>query len=131
MTLGVLLVLLGGGVLLLVLLGGGGGGAGATQPIKIEQYTTPEGLVEVLVTVSDEVNVPKTAGGAQTVAFECVDPKGEVVLRSQQTWPLLSDGDPPAPHVHQPASPEELRRLAECRFPETTPRLEGRVGLAR
>ena len=129
-TLGVLLGVLGAGSLLLVLLGGSDE-VGGTQAIVVEQYTTPDGVVEVLATVTQEINVPATAGGAKSVAFECIDGEGEVVLRSRQQWPLLSDGDPPAPHVHQPASPEELRGLSSCRFPDTKPVLEGRVGLAR
>lgn len=130
-TLGALVAVLGLGSLLLVLLGGDGDGGGGAQAIVVEQYTTPDGAVEVLATVTDEINVPETAGGAQTASFECLDGEGEVVVRSQQPWPLQSDGDPPAPHVHQPVSPQELRRLAKCRFPDTEPRLEGRVGLAR
>ncbi len=129
-TLVVLVAVLGIGSLLLVLLGGDEE-AGGAQNIIVEQATTPDGLVEVLVTVPDEINVPETANGQTTVRFECVDAQGEAVLGSQQQWPLLSDGDPPAPHVHQPASPEEIARLSECRFPETSPVLEGRVGLAR
>lgn len=130
MTLGVLVGALAGGSLLVVLLGGGEE-AGSTQAIEVSQDTTPDGVVEVLVTVPQELNVPATAKGAANVTFECVDGDGETVLRSQQSWPLLSDGDPPAPHVHQPASPEELQRLSKCRFPDTEPVLEGRVGLAR
>lgn len=130
-TLGVLLGVLGAASLLVVLLGGDGEAAGGTQAIEVQQYTTPDGVVEVLATVSQELNVPATADGAKDVTFECVDGQDEVVLRSQQPWPLLSDGNPPAPHVHQPASPQELRRLAKCRFPGTKPALEGRVGLAR
>jgi len=129
-TLGVLLAVLAGGSLLVALVGAGGE-SGDAQAIVVEQFTTPDGVVEVLVTVSQELNVPATAGGAKNVVFECVDGKDEVVLNSQQSWPLLSDGDPPAPHVHQPATPEELQQLSKCRFPDTKPVLEGRVGLAR
>ena len=130
-TLAVLLAVLGAGSLALVLLGDDGDAAGDVRAIEVEQFTTPEGLMEILVTVSDEVNVPETAGGATTVSFECLDSEDEVVLQSQQTWPLSSDGTPPAAHVHQPASPTELRQVAKCRFPDLTPRLEGRLGLNR
>ena len=101
-TLAVLLAVLGAGSLALVLLGGGGDAAGDARAIEVEQFTTPEGLMEILVTVSDEVNVPETAAGAPTASFECLDSENEVVLRSQQTWPLSS------------VSPSSTRRRRSC-----------------
>ena len=129
MTLAVLLGALAVGSVLVVVLGDGA--SGAQELLKVEQATTPDGGLEVLVTVPTDINVPATAGGATTVLFECVNSQGEVVIGSRQGWPLASDGDPPAPHVHQPVSPRQLSGLSTCRFPETKPRLEGRVGLAR
>ena len=68
-TLGVLLAVLAGGSLLV----GAGGESGDAQAIVVEQFTTPDGVVEVLVTVSQELNVPATAEGAENVSFECVE----------------------------------------------------------
>ena len=65
-TLGVLLAVLAGGSLLVALVGAGGE-SGDAQAIVVEQFTTPDGVVEVLVTVSQELNVPATAGGAKNV----------------------------------------------------------------
>ena len=64
-TLGVLLAVLAGGSLLVALVGAGGE-SGSAQAIVVEQFTTPDGVVEVLVTVSPELNVPETAGVRRT-----------------------------------------------------------------
>lgn len=127
-TFGVLLALLAGGSLLIVLLAGGDASA---RPIAVERATTPDGLQELLITVSDEINVPATTDGRETVDLTCRDARGEAVIGAQHQWPLLKDGEPPAPHIHQPASLEELNTVAECRIEGTDPVLEGRVGLAR
>ena len=129
-TLGVLLAVLGAGSALVVLLGDGGGSNGEAL-LKVEQAVTPDGGVEILVTVPTDINVAETARGQTTVIFECLDSGGQVVIRSRQGWPLVSDGNPPAPHVHQPATPEEVSGLSTCRFRDTDPKLEGRVGLGR
>lgn len=130
-TLVVLATVLGIGSLLLLLPGDDDGEPGRAQSIAVEQVTTPQGTVELLVTISEELNVPATAAGAQSARLECLDAAGDVVLSSQQPWPLMIEESFPVPHLHQPASPEELSRLSECRFPETEPPLEGRVGPAQ
>jgi hypothetical protein len=126
-TFAVLLILLGGATAAIALLGDDA----STPPITIDQAPTPEGGVEVLVTVSDDVNVPETADGQRLVDLVCTDEAGEVVVRSQQVWPLEKDGDPPAAHAHQPVSDQELRAISACRLDGTDPELSGELGLAR
>ncbi len=70
-TLGVLLAVLGAGSALVVLLGDGGGSNGEAL-LKVEQAVTPDGGVEILVTVPTDINVAETARGQTTVIFECL-----------------------------------------------------------
>jgi len=127
-TFAVLLVLLLAGSALIVLLGSGGGDDGT---LKVEQAPTPEGGIEVLVTVPDDLNVLETTGGKPVVDLVCTDDAGGTVIRARQTWPLARDGDPPAPHAHQPASPDELKSIARCKLVGTKPELSAELGLAR
>lgn len=128
-TFAVLLVLLLAGTALIALLGGDG--EGATEGMTAEQAPTPEGGVELLITVSDELNVPETVDGAETVELVCTDGSGANVIQVRQGWPLERDGDPPAPHIHQPASPQELQTINRCELLGTDPPLSGKMGLAR
>ena len=123
----VLLIVLGGVSAAIAVFGGGS----STPAIDVRQAPLPGGGVELLVTVSDEVNVADTTGGEELVTLICTDAAGGDVVRSQQTWPLSRDGDPPAPHVHQPVSEAELCSIAACRLEGTDPELSGEVGLAR
>lgn len=124
-----LLALLLGASGLIALAGGDGGGDGGS--VKVEQAPTPDGGVELLITISDELNVPGTVDGAPTVELVCTDDAGGSVIQAVHTWPLPKDGDPPAAHVHQPASPEELQTVDECALRGTEPQLSGKLGLAR
>ena len=85
----------------------------------------------MLVTVPDELNVPETTNDRTAVDLVCTDDAGETVLRSRQGWPFLRDGDPPAPHAHQQASPAELKSIARCKLAGTEPELSDDMGLAR
>jgi len=128
-TFAVLLALLvAGSALVAVSSGGDDAGSGT---ITVEQAPTSDGGVELLVTVSDELNVPDTVDGAATVELVCVNDAGASVIQARHSWPLERDGDPPAPHVHQPASPQELQTIDECELRGTDPPLSGKLGLAR
>ena len=127
-TFAVLLVVLLGGSALIALVGSGGGDSGT---VKVEQAPTPEGGVEVLVTVPDDLNVLETTNDKAVVDLVCTDDAGGTVIRARQTWPFLRDGNPPAPHAHQPASPEELKTISRCKIVGTEPELSAELGLAR
>ncbi len=127
-TFAVLLILLVGATALILAAGGSEDSNGS---ITVRQAQTPEGGVEVLVTVPDDVNVPATTNDRTAVDLVCVDDAGETVLRSRQAWPLLKDGTPPAAHAHQQASPAELKAISRCRLVGTEPELSDDLGLAR
>lgn len=126
----VLLVLLVGASVLIVVAGGDSDGE-SSGSITVQQAPTSQGGAEVLVTVPDDLNVPATNGGNTLVDLVCTDDAGGTVLRSKQPWPFLKDGDPPAAHAHQPASPDELKSIARCELVGTEPELSGELGLAR
>lgn len=125
----VLLIVLVGASLVIVAVGAGGDGSSGS--ITVAQAPTPEGGVEVLVTVPDPLNVLETTGGEAVVDLVCTDDAGGTVVRARQTWPFLKDGNPPAAHAHQPASPAELKTIARCELVGTEPKLAGELGLAR
>lgn len=129
-TFAVLLALLVAGSALIAVTGGDDG-SGDAGSIQVQQAPLPGGGVELLVTVSDELNVPETVDGAATVELVCTDDSGANVIQARHSWPLERDGDPPAPHVHQPASPRELQTIGECELRGTDPPLAGELGLAR
>lgn len=123
----VLLVLLAGASGLIVLLQGSGGG----DPIlQLQRATAVNGLPELLVTITDETNDPDAAGGRETVEFECRDEGGELVIQARHGWPLEKDGEPPAPHIHQPATEQELAQIRTCRVIGTEMALRGRLAAA-
>jgi len=125
LTFAVLLVLLVGVSALVALLGPAGDEA--STRLELRRATAANGFPELLVTVADEFNEPATTDGRATVGLVCRDRAGEVVLEARHEWPLLNDGDPPAPHVHQPAGKGELARIDRCRLTGTTVALRGRL----
>lgn len=120
----VLLALLVAGSGLIVLLQGGDDGPATLQ---LQRATAVTGVPELLVTIADETNDPDAAGGRETVDFECRDARGEQVIQARHAWPLEKDGDPPAPHIHQPATEQELARVRTCRVIGTDVALRGRL----
>ena len=128
-TFALLLALLAGGSALVAVLGGGTDDGGPA--LRLSRSTAPGGAAELLVAVPEMLNVPETAGGRGTVGLECSDGRGRTVLRARHVWPLARDGEPPAPHVHQPVSARELGSIAGCRLTGTDPRLQGYLGRAR
>ena len=83
------------------------------------------------MTVADELNEPAVTEGRGTVGLLCRDRAGAVVLEARHEWPLLNDGDPPAPHIHQPAGERELARIDRCPLTGTTVVLRGRLAPSR
>ena len=126
-TFALLLAMLAGVSALVALLGGGGEDGART--LTVTRSSGAGGVPELLVSVPDELNVPKTANGRRTVGLECEDGNGRTVLRARHTWPLARDGDPPAPHIHQAVSRFEIDSIARCRLTGTTPRFEGNLTL--
>lgn len=105
------LLLVGVGAALALTRGGDGGGERARM--VLERGVSPTGLDEVLVTVTGDAQV---APGATAVALACVDDRGRPVTTGRYPWPLQTDGEDPQPHIHQPASRQELGRIERCRL---------------
>ena len=84
---------------------------------------------ELLVSVDSKLNVANTAENGRTVGLECVDGQNRKVLSARVEWPFIEEPNYPLPHTHQPASSQDLARIAECRLTGTTVRLEGRTRL--
>lgn len=112
-------------VSLLVGLTADGGSTG--PPLQLQRSTAADGRPELLITVAEDVNRESNARGP-VVDLKCRDARGGVVIEAQHEWPLLSDGSPPLPHVHQPASQIELARSTAARSPG--PRSSSRAGWA-
>ena len=53
----------------------------------------------------------------------------ERATTARHAWSLESDGYPPAPHIHQPASPIELGKIDRCEITGTKVELSGRLGI--
>lgn len=113
-------------VSLVVGLSADGGSTG--PPLQLERATATDGRPELLVTVSDSVNVASNASSS-TVDLKCLDGSRDAVITARHAWPLESDGDPPAPHIHQPASPIELGKIDRCEITGTKVELTGRLGI--
>lgn len=113
-------------VSLLVGLSADGGSTG--PPLQLARATAVDGRPELLVTVADDVNRESNAR-APVVDLKCRDAQNAVVIRAQHEWPLESDGDPPAPHIHQPASQIELGKIDRCEITGTKVALTGRLGI--
>jgi hypothetical protein len=94
----------------------------------VERATTPPGVRELIVYLADkDVNGLRTTRGRRAVRVECLGPDGHVVLQAKRRWPFVNDPGYDYPHIHQRASPEEIRRAARCRLRGTRVRLEADV----
>jgi len=114
------------GVSLLIGLTRSGGSSGA--PLQLQRDISRDGRPELLVTVGNDVNVASNAEGP-TVELLCSDIDGATVIQKRHGWPLVVDSNPPAPHIHQPASQIELGKVDTCRITGTKLELTGRLGL--
>ena len=102
-----------------------------TRAIEIEQFPLPDGRIDLVLTVSEDLNVAETTDGKGTVAVLCHDSAGSTVLRSRRRWPFRKDGNPRLPHAHVLTSRSQVRAIAMCSITGTSPQLEWRVGLGR
>ena len=125
----VLLAVLGGGIAVAAL-AGGGDDDGDGGRLTVERALVPgTQQPEVLVSVQRKLNVPGTAKDGRTVRLTCTDGDGRTVIQARADWPFLEEPNYPQPHTHQPASTEEIARIAECRVTGTTVTLRGRMRL--
>lgn len=126
-----LLAVLGGGVAVVALAGGGEDGGDGGR-LTVERSVVPgTQQPELLVSVPRKLNVADTAENGRTVGLTCRDSRGRRVISARVTWPFLEEPNYAQPHTHQPASDQELARIAVCRVTGTTVPLEGRMRLQR
>ncbi len=109
----------------------GCGDSEQTRAIKIDQVPLPDGKIDLVLTVTEDLNTLDTTSGSAQVLVTCGDNSGTPTVRSRQRWPLLKDGDPPLPHVHLILPPSKARATAVCTIGGTSPKLVGRPGLGR
>jgi len=84
---------------------------------------------ELLVSVARKLNVADTAENGRTVGLTCRDGQGRRVISARVEWPFLEEPNYSLPHAHQPASSQELARIASCRLTGATVALKGRMRL--
>jgi hypothetical protein len=124
-----LLAVLGGGVAVVALAGGGGNGGDGGRLTVTRSMVPGTQQPELLVSVDRKVNVADTADNGRTVGLLCTDAAGRRVIKAQVEWPFLEEPNYPQPHTHQPASDQEIARIAECRVTGTSLVLKGRMRL--
>jgi hypothetical protein len=103
----------------------------ATRSIEIQQVPLPDGKIDLVLTVSEDLNTPETTDGAARVTVICRDSAGSAVVRSRRRWPFRKDGNPRLPHAHLLMAPDKVTSITKCAITGTSPKLEGRVGLGR
>jgi hypothetical protein len=111
----------------------GSDGSPATG-LRIERSTVPgTSTPQIVVYVDDQsANVPRTAGGRNTVELECLDRDRRTVLRGIYPWPFTNtDQGIFEPHIHQNVTAAESKRIVRCRLNGTHGPLEGRPTAAR
>ena len=113
-----------------VALAGGGHDEGDDGRLTVEQSFVPgTRQPELVLSVQRKLNVSDTAENGRTVEVVCTDGNGRKVIEARSDWPFLEEPNYPLPHAHQPASPKEIARIAECRLEGTTVALSGRMRL--
>lgn len=123
-----LAVLLGG--VAVVALAGGGGDESDEGSLKVERSFVPgTRQPELVVSVDRRLNSANVADDGRSVVLECSDAEGRRVIRARVDWPWLDEPNYPLPHVHQPATSQELSRIEQCRVDGTSERLSGRMRL--
>ena len=103
-------------------------GGGDVPNLIVERATGLTGAPELLVSLGDDdLNTVESTGGKRAVRLECIGREGRVVFAAEQKWPFIDEPGYAYPHVHQPASREQLQRADRCRLQGTRKRLEADV----
>jgi hypothetical protein len=124
-----MLAVLGGAVAVVALAGGGDDDQGDARLTVERSFVPGTRQPELLVSVQRKLNVPDTAENGRTVGLVCTDGDGRKVIEARAEWPFLEEPNYPLPHTHQPASPKEIARVAQCEVTGTTVALKGRMHL--
>ena len=131
---GVLVMAVVAGVVLLTVAGGDsdGEGEGPPRPVRasltLEQFARLDtGEPELLVSLATpQLNTLDTTGGETVVLLRCSDSAGATIIRQPAEWPLEEEVGF-LPHIHQPASREQLDSVRACTLTGPGIAFEGRV----
>jgi hypothetical protein len=110
---------------IVAVVGSGGGDDEEDTSLWVER--SPD-LPELRVFLDPEVNNRERSGGRPSVLVECLDEAGEVVTRSNESFPFTdTDQNTLDPHVHMPVNPARISDVVRCRVRPADPPLEGPV----
>ena len=121
LAVGVVVVTVLAGVVLLTVVGGDSGDErdGPQRPVRaaltLEQFDRPDTRErELLVSLSaPQLNTLEVTGGERVVLLQCSDHTGATIIRRPSEWPLLEE-EGFLPHIHQPASRQQLDSIRAC-----------------
>jgi hypothetical protein len=85
---------------------------GEEKSLMVERWTSVTGEPELLVSLSDDLNVRANPG--KRVRLRCRGRQEQVVLDVSQKWPFIKERGYEFPHAHQAATPEQVQRADEC-----------------
>jgi hypothetical protein len=102
----------------------GGSGEDDKQGLIVERGVSITGEPELVLSIAGDVQV---RSGASSVAIECVDKDGKVLIKGTQPWPFVEETGYPYPHAHQVAPPEKVEGARRCRVLGTEARLTAEV----
>lgn len=87
------------------------------KSLVVERWTNDKGAPELIVSlVEDDLNTLETTEGKRTVHLRCVGRQGQAVLNATPKWPFITEAGYDYPHVHQPATSEQVQRADSCRL---------------
>jgi hypothetical protein len=98
---------------------------GSGDKLRIDQGVSVYGEPEIVVNVPQKLNNPAEANNSTNVHLTCVDAGGSPVLGTDHDWPFINEPGYPLPHIHQPVTPAQMQRIANCRLEGTKTKLEG------
>ena len=96
--------------------------------LLVERGADAKGVPGFVVSIADKkLNRLKTTKGKKTVRLECFGRKGQMLVNATQRWPFFTERGFPYPHIHQPATLEQLQQADRCRLRGSHVRLEADV----
>jgi hypothetical protein len=87
------------------------------KSLIVERWTNDKGAPELIVSLTEkELNTLETTDGKRTVRLRCKGREGQAVLDDTPKWPFITEKGYEYPHVHQPATAEQVQRADSCRL---------------
>lgn len=107
---------------------GCGGDEGTRGRLLVESAVTPEGRLELVVSVDGRVaRQPELATSSSRVEVVCTDRLGRTTVAGPEPWPFPEEPGFELPHVHKAAAPDQIERTSRCRLTGTKVPVEGGV----